>query len=348
MSKLGSLLILFLLYFLPSCSKEEDSDLSWNEPGIISFECIWNKSPHCAFTDLIKFNSKYYCTFREAYEHIPSSSKSYGKITILESYNGIEWYPASYIVDKGYDLRDPKFSITPDNKLMVVYGCSVLNDQNKLIFQKTMNSFASMSLLDSNQLSISASNNIKISNSDNVFSQYWLWKVVWHNGIAYGVAYSSPKNPILVSSKDGINFEVIAELVNNTNEADIHFSTNNYMTIIIRSNGSNGYIGKAKYPYNKWDWHTLNQRIESPKIIEIKDKIFVTGRGNSGGNVLYHLKENNNLELIYTFPGRGDSAYPGAIVVKDQLWVSYYTTNHKHSSIYLVKISIENILNKIN
>jgi len=341
------LLIVLSSYILSSCSQEED--LSWNEAGIISFECLWDKSAHCAFTDLIEYENKYYCAFREASGHIPSSSKLYGKIRILESKNGQEWYPSLYIGDENYDLRDPKFSITPNNQLIISYGCSALNEENKLTFQKTMIASISTNLLtNNNQLSIETTHNIKISNNHNILSRFWLWKIVWHKNIAYGVAYSSPNNPVLVSSKDGINFEVLTEIVNNTNEADIHFSANDDMTIIIRSNSSNGHLGKAQYPYKEWDWHMLNQPIASPKIIEIKNDLFVTGRGNRGGNMLYHVRNNNILDPIYIFPGEGDSAYPGAIQVGDQLWISYYTTNNKRSAIYLSKIAIENVLNKIN
>jgi len=32
---------------------------------------IWDKAPHNAFTDLIRYKSHFYCTFREGESHVP-------------------------------------------------------------------------------------------------------------------------------------------------------------------------------------------------------------------------------------------------------------------------------------
>ena len=44
---------------------------------------------------------------------------------MLESTNGEKWESAALIRESGIDLRDPKLSITPDDRLMIVGGGSV-------------------------------------------------------------------------------------------------------------------------------------------------------------------------------------------------------------------------------
>ncbi|MYK39088.1 MAG: exo-alpha-sialidase, partial [Gemmatimonadetes bacterium] len=41
-------------------------------PQILSVEKIWDRGPHNAFTDLIRFADRWWCTFREAQDHGPS------------------------------------------------------------------------------------------------------------------------------------------------------------------------------------------------------------------------------------------------------------------------------------
>lgn len=336
-----TILILFSLFF--SCS---DEDLTWNNSDIAYFECIWDKSPHNAFTDLIEYNNRYYCCFREGSAHVPSNENEYGKIRILESLDGIDWESAYLAENSDYDLRDPKLCITPDNRLMLSHGCSAITD-NSLKFQKTMVQFASFN--SASELTFEPAKDIIITDEGNPLRR-WLWRIIWHKGIAYSIGYASPNTPILAQSADGVNFKVITKLTDleNTNESDIYFSENDEMTILIRSNSTNGYIGKAHYPYKELDWNILNQKLHCPKIISIAGELFASGRGISGNNTLYHIEDNETiLKTVYVFPGDGDSSYPGMIATNNELWISYYTSTN-HASIYLVKIPITKLLERVS
>ncbi len=82
---------------------------------------IWDKGKHNAFTDLIRWRGKWYCTFREADGHVGGD----GKLRVLESADGKTWESVALVAEEGIDLRDPKLSITPDDRLMIVAGGSV-------------------------------------------------------------------------------------------------------------------------------------------------------------------------------------------------------------------------------
>ena len=40
-----------------------------SSPEIISVRKIWDRAPHNAFTDLVRFQGKWFCTFREGERH---------------------------------------------------------------------------------------------------------------------------------------------------------------------------------------------------------------------------------------------------------------------------------------
>ncbi len=54
---------LAILTFISACVSQRKLPRAGNE---IIVEKIWAKAPHSAFTDLIRFNNAWYCTFREA------------------------------------------------------------------------------------------------------------------------------------------------------------------------------------------------------------------------------------------------------------------------------------------
>src|SRR6478736_10074439 len=98
------------------------------EPELLSVRKIWDQGGHNAFTDLIRFQDKWFCSFREADGHVGGD----GKLRILESPDGETWKSAALLAETGIDLRDPKLSITPDGRLMVVAGGSVYGGTKKL------------------------------------------------------------------------------------------------------------------------------------------------------------------------------------------------------------------------
>jgi hypothetical protein len=91
------------------------------QPEIVSLKKIWDEGKHNAFTDLIRWHDRWYCTFREADAHVGGD----GRLRVLESTDGERWEPVALVAEQGIDLRDPKLSITPDDRLMIVAGGSV-------------------------------------------------------------------------------------------------------------------------------------------------------------------------------------------------------------------------------
>src|SRR5262245_32568618 len=72
------------------------------EPKLLAVAKIWDKAPHSAFTDLLRWRDRWYCVFREAEGHVGGD----GKLRVLESADGKVWQSAALIEEKGIDLRD--------------------------------------------------------------------------------------------------------------------------------------------------------------------------------------------------------------------------------------------------
>src|SRR5918996_1387713 len=77
------------------------------EPEVVSVRKIWDEGKHNAFTDLVRWRDKWYCTFREADAHVGGD----GKLRVLESADGERWDPVALVAEQGIDLRDPKLSV---------------------------------------------------------------------------------------------------------------------------------------------------------------------------------------------------------------------------------------------
>lgn len=318
-----------------SCGKY-DVDMSKYLNVDYDLNCIWDKASHCAFTSLVEFNGNFYCCFREANSHIPYRNGGYGIIRILESSDGNEWYSVCVIEDAQYDLRDPYMSITPDNRLMLICGRLVIDQMDNRIIQHGKVCFfdSAQSIRDS----IYEAYDISIENNENDLS-YWLWKVKWHNGIAYGVAYNDIDTPILVKSIDGIAFSIITELPMQVNECDIDFIGNDMILVCRPKHDYDmGFVGMAAYPYNDWRYAKTKHRIHSPDILILDDIVLVAGRGDIG-TTIFQLND-NIISPIKVLPSDGDFGYPGIIYDRynNNVCVSYYTTIST-SKVYFARLN---------
>lgn len=142
-------------------------------PALVGVVRIWDGGAHNAFTDLIRWRDRWYCTFREGDGHVGGD----GRIRLLVSEDGGKWTSSALIGEAGIDLRDPKLSITPDNRLMMVAGGSVYEGTRYVGRQPRVMFSADGSAWSTPQRVLAEGD--------------WLWRVTWHEGRAYGVTYQA-------------------------------------------------------------------------------------------------------------------------------------------------------------
>ncbi len=190
-----------------------------NQPEGVKVRKIWSNDKYNAFTSLISFKGSFYCAFREGEGHVFGQD---GETRIISSKDGINWESVALLKKNGYDLRDPKLSVTPDGRIMVVIGGSVYNGKD-LKSRLTHVSFSNKSgknFTSPQPISISA--DVK-TNDD------WLWRVTWYNKIGYGVVYQlgDEWSLCLLKTTDGIHYDLVTKLhpTNSPNKFDLACQT---------------------------------------------------------------------------------------------------------------------------
>ncbi|MGH9939101.1 MAG: exo-alpha-sialidase [Blastocatellia bacterium] len=328
---------------------------------LLSVKKIWDRAPHNAFTDLIRFKNRWYCVFREGEGH----AKGEGKLRLLVSKDGEVWESAALVEEKGRDLRDAKFAITPDGRLMLNGGSADPADRSpKGSFYSVVSFSKEGRAWDPLQ---------KINFKNPAENRCWLWRPVWHKGVAYGVAYQadseSPPNhrkfyAFVCRSRDGINYERISEDVIGGTEAALEFDQNDILTIALRgsSDQPKALLMQSSAPYTDWMKKELTadvggDQIGGPAILrlpagkpvdKLDGELIGAGRRFSDkpskeqrtGLFLIDAGQATLTNLLI-FPSGGDTSYPGLVWHNNRLWMSYYSSHEGKSSIYLARIELK-------
>ncbi len=240
---------------------------------------IWDKAEHSAFTDLIRFNDAFYCTFREGSDHAGGKD---GKVRIIKSTDGKVWNNVALLEKGGLDLRDPKLSITPQGKLMVIMGGSVY--ENREMLERIP------------QVSFSNQDGNKFSVPENIYidtevknSWDWAWRVTWHKGVGYVIDWKYEHNggkptglTYLLRTEDGKNYDKVAyiDVSGYPNESTIRFDEKDAMYILIRRDGKDkmGILAKGVPPYNDFQFQELGIRLGGPNFLIEDNKLIIGSR----------------------------------------------------------------------
>jgi hypothetical protein len=312
-----------------------------DRPQVVSVTKIWDRGRHNAFTDLIRWRDRWYCTFREADAHVGGD----GRCRVLESADGDRWESVALVAEKDVDLRDPKLSITPDDRLMLVMGGSVYRGGKQLIERQPRVAFSG----DARQWSA----------PERVLDKgEWLWRVTWHQGRCWGVSYKAgPKDapadqdwPLtLFTSADGVKYEQVTRLdvPGRPGEATLRFLPDGRMVCLVRreAQDKHGWIGVASAPFRQWQWKSTGHRLGGPNFLVLPDgTMWASSRNHEGPGapttVLARLTT-ESYEPLLTLDSGGDTSYPGMVWHDGLLWLSYYSSHEgKKSNIYLAKIRL--------
>jgi len=320
--------------------------LVYGQDGIETIR-IWDQAPHNAFTDLVRFRGSFYCCFREAPGHVPRGRSENGAVRILKSKEGRSWENVAILRNEQYDLRDPKLSVTPDKKLMVIMGGSDYTTG------KLEGCLAHVSFSRDGR---SFTEPIPTRVDQTIKSDYdWIWRVTWNHGTGYGVVYQ-PVQPDgefrirLLGTKDGINYQLISDLdlKGKPNETTIRFDGKHlYMVVRRESQDQNGMLGESDPPYRNWTWHDLGIRLGGPEFILLKSGQILLGTrfyhpAEAGGakTGIVYLESSGKPGKTIELPSGGDTSYPGMVLFRNKLYMSYYSSHEGKTSVYLAILPI--------
>lgn len=314
------------------------------KPKIVTLQKIWDSAPHNAMTDLAYFQNSWFCSLRESDKHVKGKN---GTIRIIASQEAASWRSVALFEEEGIDLRDPKLSLTPDGRLMLLVGGTIYGPRGKYISRQPHVAFSS--------------DGINWTSLQPILSPHeWLWRVTWHQGVAYGVSYkfSNPRNPRkewivqLFKSQDGIHYSpiVVWNIPGHPNETTLRFNKNHEMVALVRRDGSldnSAWIGISPPPYSDWEWYPTQRHLGGPNFLLLDDGTMWAG-GRILNNNPYGFFEKTvlasmqpgDLTPILFLPSHGDSSYPGMVFHDEYLWMSYYSSHESNTAVYLAQIKL--------
>lgn len=293
---------------------------------------IWDRAPHNAFTDLIRFRDRWFCVFREGAAHVSPD----GRLRVIWSDDGERWRPGPVLIQPGADLRDAKINATPDGRLMLS-GAAAYPEGGPVRHQ-TFAWFSSDGFRWSDPAPIGE-------------PDVWLWRVTWHDGTAYGVGYGTAGDRFtrLYSSRDGRRFEVLVPRLHDRgypNEHSFAFLPDGRCLCLLRRDEgtASGLLGTATAPYTRWEWKDLGLRIGGPHLLRLPDGRLAAavrlhdGRVRTG--VCWLDPDAGRLSEFLSLPSGGDTSYAGLAWHQQELWVSYYSSHEQKTSIYLARLGV--------
>lgn len=298
---------------------------------LIEVRKIWDKAPHNAFTDLVRFQGRWFCVFREGRAHVSPD----GALRVITSLDGRVWESLALIKSPDSDLRDAKITVTPEGRLMLS-GAEALHDKSEYS-HRSLVWFSDDGRIWSEKHEIGDPN-------------FWIWRVTWHKDTGYGIGYScgEDKSIRLYTSKDGKRFDTLVDcLMDNgyPNETSIVFDGDT-ASCLLRRDGelSTGLLGSAQPPYTKWTWKDLGVCLGGPNILLLPDdRLIAVVRlydGETRTSLCWIDPQAGTITESLKLPSGGDTSYAGLVIHNGLLWVSYYSSHERKAAIYLAKIRI--------
>jgi hypothetical protein len=298
---------------------------------LIEARRIWDLAPHSAFTDLVRFNGEWFCAFREGAAHVSPD----GALRVIASADGARWESAARITSATGDLRDAKLNVAPDGRLMLT-GAEALHDRSRRSHQ-SLAWFSRDGRAWGERVEIGEPN-------------FWLWRVTWRAGKAYGIGYGcGPERGVrLYASGDGARFDRLSASLGaegTANEASIAFDGDTALCLLRRDGDpGNGLLGAASPPYARWEWKDVGARIGGPHMVRLPDGRLVAAvrlyDGERRTSVCRVDPATGRLEEALRLPSGGDTSYAGLVLDGGILWVSYYSSHEGKTAIYLARVRV--------
>ena len=313
----------------------------------IRVERIYSDENYNAFTSLLKFKGRFYCAFRSGEAHVYGRD---GITKIISSRDGIKWKEVASLSARGYDLRDPKLSVSPDGNIMVIMGGSVYEGKNCL------GGLTHVSFSNKRGAKFSAPQAVRLD-ADIRTDFDWLWRVSWHKGTGYGAVYKMKEDTDsvdisslrLVKTENGIDYQLITELEigGRPNEATIRVMPDGEMLMLVRREEKDrkAYLGKSKFPYSSWTFIEMPYFIGGPDFLALDEEHFVGGGRIDGKYTgLVSFTRDGDFREMLKLPSNADSSYPGFVLENEKLFISYYSSHETGvTSIYFAEIPLSYI-----
>jgi len=352
-----NLLFIFptLLVVVPHANRVLAAEPETPSVRVSSIRRVFDSGPHNAFTDLCRFQGRYFLTFRncpDGHGVNPTSS-----IIVLSSDDAQSWQEVHRFSVSKRDVRDPHFLLFQE-KLFLYTGTWYCGE--KAPKKHEMNE-----LLGYATFTADGREWYEPVMLEGTYGHY-VWRAAAHGGKAYlcgrrkrefvKSASRAERDPMVQSamleSDDGLIWKKAAFFQEQYgDETAFLFEGDGSVLAVARSGGGrNAQVCRSRPPYDEWQRKDLDRYIGGPLLVKWNDRYLVGGRkmlAKKPVTSLYWLV-NDELREFAELPSAGDNSYPGFLALSDtRALVSYYSSHERDkagkpfTAIYLAELTIE-------
>lgn len=317
---------------------------------------VFHNGEHNAFTDLARFQGKFYLTFRSCPDgHMVHPTAS---IIILSSDDGQQWRPVHRFSVPLRDTRDPHF-LTFAGRLFVYTGAWYCGSTTPAVKDYDLNKHLGYAAWSDDGATWHSPIML-----EGTFGHY-IWRAAAFGGKAYlcgrrkigfeieARGEGRRVESLMLESDDGLIWRkraVFQDIAGD--ETAFRFEADGGILGIGRRGGDPAQLLRSRPPYAVWDRQELDRYIGGPLLTKWNNRYVVGGRKitSEGGpkTALYWLAD-DQLHEFAELPSGGDNSYPGFLELgPDRALVSYYSSHERDdagqtiTAIYLADLSVEN------
>ncbi len=321
---------------------------------VVSVRRVFDNGEHNAFTDLCRFQGRYYLTFRSCPQgHMIYSTSS---IIVLASDDTRQWHQVHRFHVKNRDTRDPHFLVF-HGKLFVYTGTWYAGKDKPTVHE--INDHLGYAVWTDDGTTWHGPVML-----EGTYGHY-IWRAAAFGNKAYLCGrrkhefihtYSRAERDrwiesAMLESDDGLIWRKAALFQESYgDETAFQFAPDGSVLAVCRSGGGrNAQVCRSTPPYQKWQRKDLDRYIGGPLLAKWQGHYLVGGRKTIGKAVttLYWLV-GDRLEEIAELPSGGDCSYPGFVETgPGRAIVSYYSSHEKDAhgktitAIYLAELAVE-------
>jgi hypothetical protein len=296
---------------------------------------VFHNGEHNAFTDLVKFQGRYYLTFRSCPDgHMVHPTAS---IIVLTSDNLKEWRQVHRFQVPKRDTRDPHFLVFK-NRLFVYTGTWYSGDKTLPRDQYDLNLHLGYAVWSDDGSTWNGPTML-----EGTFGHY-IWRasaygekafLCGRRKIDFEVLARGERREVqsvMLESDDGLIWRkrsLFQEV--DGDETAPYFLPDGTVWAIGRRGNLAAQLLKSQPPYASWERKELDRYIGGPLLTRWNNHWVVGGRKSIKGETpktsLYWLAD-NGLQEIAELPSGGDNSYPGFLDLgPTQAVVSWYSTH---------------------
>jgi hypothetical protein len=314
----------------------------------------FHNGEHNAFTDLVRFQDRFYLTFRSCPDgHMVHASAS---VIVLESADAQTWEQVHCFHVAKRDTRDPHFLVLRD-RLFVYTGTWYSGDTTIAPADYDLNLHLGFAVWSEDGRAWHGPVML-----EGTFGHY-IWRAATHGDRAFlcgrrkiGFEVTArgegrDVESLMLESADGLTWHkraVFQEI--RGDETAFLFESNGSLVGIGRSQDKAQLLRSAP-PYQVWQRTELDRNVGGPLIARWGDRVVVGGRksvDDRGPKTSLYWLDGDQLREFAELPSGGDNSYPGFVALSDtRALVSWYASHeldaagHPLTAIYLAELEIE-------